>query len=88
MSPKSYAVEITGPQSKIKAVIDILKPIGIQEIVRTGEPQAARRDQLMDGRVRHYQSLLLPLATDGRTVDKVMVGTCFELDRLPLSGAN
>ena len=32
VSPKSYAVEITGPQSKIKAVIDILKPIGIQEI--------------------------------------------------------
>ena len=29
VSPKSYAVEITGPQSKIKAVIDILKPIGI-----------------------------------------------------------
>lgn len=36
VSPKSYAVEITGPASKIKAVIDILKPIGIQEIVKTG----------------------------------------------------
>ncbi len=36
VSPKSYAVEITGPASKIKAVIDILRPIGIQEIVRTG----------------------------------------------------
>lgn len=36
VSPKSYAVEITGTASKIQAVIDILKPIGIQEIVRTG----------------------------------------------------
>ena len=36
VSPKSYAVEITGPATKIKAVIDILKPIGIQEIVKTG----------------------------------------------------
>ncbi len=36
VSPKSYAVEVTGPASKLKAVIDILRPIGIQEIVRTG----------------------------------------------------
>jgi acetolactate synthase-1/3 small subunit len=36
VSPKSYAVEITGSASKIQAVIDILRPIGIKEIVRTG----------------------------------------------------
>ncbi len=42
VSPKSYAVEITGPASKIKAVIDILRPIGIQEIVRTGVISMAR----------------------------------------------
>ncbi len=36
VSPTSYAVEITGPESKIKAVIDILRPIGIKEIIRTG----------------------------------------------------
>lgn len=36
VSPKSYAVEVTGTASKIQAVIDILRPIGIQEIVRTG----------------------------------------------------
>ncbi len=36
VSPKSYAVEVTGSPTKIKAIIDILRPIGIQEIVRTG----------------------------------------------------
>lgn len=36
VSPKSYAVEITGSKSKVNAILDILKPIGIQEIVRTG----------------------------------------------------
>lgn len=36
VSPKSYAVEVTGSVSKLKAIIDILRPIGIQEIVRTG----------------------------------------------------
>ncbi len=36
VSPRSYAVEITGSASKIKAIIDILRPIGIKEIIRTG----------------------------------------------------
>lgn len=36
VSAKSYAVEITGSASKIQAVIDILRPIGIKEIIRTG----------------------------------------------------
>ncbi len=37
VSPTSYALEITGSESKIKAVIDILRPLGIKEIVRTGK---------------------------------------------------
>ena len=36
VSQKSYVVEVTGSPTKIKAIIDILRPIGIQEIVRTG----------------------------------------------------
>ncbi len=36
VAPKSYVVEITGKGSKIQAVIDILRPLGIQEIVRSG----------------------------------------------------
>lgn len=42
VSSNSYAVEITGSESKIKAVIDILRPIGIKEIVRTGTIAMAR----------------------------------------------
>ena len=33
VSAKSYAVEVTGSASKIQAVIDILRPIGIKEII-------------------------------------------------------
>lgn len=46
VSAKSYAVEVTGNASKIQAVIDILRPLGIQEIVRTGMiamPRANKR---------------------------------------------
>ncbi len=42
VSPKSYAIELTGNDEKIQAVIDLLKPIGIQEIVRTGAIAMAR----------------------------------------------
>ncbi len=42
VSPKTYAVEITGNANKIQAVIDILRPIGIQEIVRTGTAAMTR----------------------------------------------
>lgn len=42
VSAKSYAVEVTGSTSKIQAAIDILRPIGIKEIVRTGKIAMAR----------------------------------------------
>jgi len=42
VSAKSYTVEVTGSASKIQAVIDILRPIGIKEIIRTGTIAMAR----------------------------------------------
>jgi acetolactate synthase-1/3 small subunit len=42
VSPKSYTLEITGNDQKIQAVIDLLAPIGIMEIVRTGKVAIAR----------------------------------------------
>ena len=37
VSPTTYTLEITGPESKINAVLDILHPLGIKEVVRTGK---------------------------------------------------
>jgi acetolactate synthase-1/3 small subunit len=36
VSPKSYIVEVTGDEDKIQAFIDLVKPLGILEVVRTG----------------------------------------------------
>ncbi len=36
VTPESYIIEITGDQKKLSAFIELLKPIGILEIVRTG----------------------------------------------------
>jgi acetolactate synthase-1/3 small subunit len=37
VSRKSYVIEATGTEDKVNALIELLKPIGIREIVRTGK---------------------------------------------------
>lgn len=42
VSSKTYTIEITGDEGKIDALINLLKPIGIHEVVRTGKVAIAR----------------------------------------------
>jgi len=42
VSPSTYTLEITGEKGKLEALIGLLKPIGIIEIVRTGEVAISR----------------------------------------------
>ena len=37
VSRKSYVIEATGTEDKVNALIELLRPIGIKEIVRTGK---------------------------------------------------
>ncbi len=36
VTPRSYTLEVMGSPEKVDAVIELLKPIGIKELVRTG----------------------------------------------------
>ena len=45
-SPTVYVLEVTGDSDKISGCIDLLKPIGIQEIVRTGKIAIARGERV------------------------------------------
>ncbi|NPA39502.1 MAG: acetolactate synthase small subunit [Thermodesulfobacteria bacterium] len=36
VSPRTYILEVTGDKNKLQAVIELLRPMGIKEIVRTG----------------------------------------------------
>ncbi len=42
VSNSTYTIEVTGEEDKIEAIIDLLKPIGIHEVVRTGKAAIAR----------------------------------------------
>jgi len=41
-SQKTYTIEVTGDEKKIAAIVEILKPMGIKEFVRTGKIAIAR----------------------------------------------
>ncbi|MDE0032949.1 MAG: acetolactate synthase small subunit [Deltaproteobacteria bacterium] len=41
-TPQTYTIEVSGDSAKIQAVINLLKPMGIKEIVRTGRIAIAR----------------------------------------------
>jgi len=62
VSTKTYTIEITGDGGKIRAIIDLLRPYGIREIVRTGKVGISRGTKVLqteevDGRQdRHRRS--------------------------------
>lgn len=41
-SPNTYTIEITGDEKKIEAFIELMKPMGIKEFVRTGKVAISR----------------------------------------------
>tara|TARA_R110002167_G_scaffold76520_3_gene212980 strand:- start:531 stop:1019 length:489 start_codon:yes stop_codon:yes gene_type:complete len=48
-------------------------------LTKTGLPCGFCRNAMIDGRLRRYQVLFLPLAADGRTVDMVLAGISFDV---------
>ena len=47
VSRRTYIVEVTGTEDKVNALIELLKPIGIKEIVRTGKVAMFRGGRLL-----------------------------------------
>ena len=42
VTPTSYTLEVTGEEKKVAAMLELLQPFGIQEIVRSGTLAIAR----------------------------------------------
>ena len=47
----SYTLEVTGEESKIDAILELLRPFGVQEVVRTGKVAIARSPKVRLRRV-------------------------------------
>jgi acetolactate synthase I/III small subunit len=47
VSSKSYTVEITGNDEKVKAFLTLVKPLGVKELVRTGSVAIMRGEKTM-----------------------------------------
>ena len=62
-SPTTYTVEITGDADKVEALINLLKPLGIKELIRTGRiaMDLNVRDRVLgQPRARELASRVLP----------------------------
>ncbi|HUU50136.1 MAG TPA: acetolactate synthase small subunit [Nitrospinota bacterium] len=44
----TYTIEVTGDEDKIQAIIDLMKPMGIKEIVKTGKIAISRGSKVLN----------------------------------------
>jgi hypothetical protein len=52
-------------------------------VATTGEPLHGHRDRILDGKLRQYEALILPLSKEGNRVDMLMVGMIYADEREP-----
>lgn len=55
VSSKTFTLLITGDEEKIKAFINLIRPLGIKELVRTGPIAMARGDKVIKMKERQSQ---------------------------------
>lgn len=56
-TPNAYTIEVTGDSKKIEAIINLLRPLGIKELVRTGRIAIAREEARSSGQERKRQAI-------------------------------
>jgi hypothetical protein len=47
-------------------------------VARTGAMLHLDRDRLIDGRARRYETIIMPLSTDGARVDRLLIGLVYD----------
>ena len=47
-------------------------------VAMTRQPLHAQRDRILDNRRRHYETLILPLSSEGERVDRILCGLYYD----------
>ena len=63
----TFTLEVTGDEQKITAIVELLRPFGIQEVVRTGKVAIARGPK---GKVRRGEEKLGKTREDARAISQ------------------
>ncbi len=48
VSPRTYTIEAIGNENQIRSIIELLRPIGIKELVRSGKVAITKENQFMN----------------------------------------
>ncbi len=70
----SYTLEVTGEESKIEAMLELLRAFGIQEVVRTGKVAIARSPKARLRRVEEKLGKIAPARPNPASQDPRVVG--------------
>ncbi|MGH7322920.1 MAG: acetolactate synthase small subunit [Candidatus Rokuibacteriota bacterium] len=68
VTPTTFTLEVTGDESKLDAIIELLRPMGIQELVRTGKVAIARGSKAMRKRAEEKLGKRKEQSRDPRVV--------------------
>jgi hypothetical protein len=55
-----------------------LTRLSFTRVAETGEPLQLRRDRMLDGRSRRYETIILPLSSEGTRVDMLLCGLVYD----------
>ena len=72
--------ELTGkmlddlPQAEFRE----LTRLSFTKVATSAEPLRARRDRILDGRARRYETIILPLSSDKTRVDMLLCGLIYD----------
>jgi hypothetical protein len=55
-----------------------LARLSFSKVAQTGEPLRVRRDRMLDGRSRRYETIILPLSSGGTQVDMLLCGLVYD----------
>jgi len=67
VTPATFTLEVTGDEQKITAIVELLRPFGIQEVVRTGKVAIARGPK---GKARKAEEKLGKAREDARAISQ------------------